>query len=159
MNPFTLLQKSGISIVVIGLLLFGVKLYGAGQYSNGQEEAQNRWDSAILVANTIAKATIVQQEADNVRIKMDADKRVAGITAYYERLRKRDNRVPADSTAISYPCDDDGAERAIFARSDQCRTTITGCPVEVEEKFAMDANTINTWRQWCTEHNCPVSKE
>ena len=159
MNPFTLLQKSGISIVVIGLLLLGVKLYGAGQYSNGQAEVKERWDNAILVANTLAQATIAQQERDNAQIKIDADKRIANIATYYERLRKGDNRVPADPTPVSYPCDDDGAARAIFARSNQCGTTITGCPAEIEEKFAMDANTINTWRQWCTEHNCPVSKE
>jgi len=118
-------------------------------YIEGKAEIQVVVDdlkAKINAADTQSKLTIANQEKINHDLKIESDKRVSDIKRYYSRMLHTGSQASA-STASS---DNQGNAPATT------KQTITGCPAEVEQRCALDANSIDVWLEWADRHGIPI---
>lgn len=143
---------AGLAILVA--IAFAGYGYGYSKASDHYAPIVASKQAALDKITADTQAKIKQQENDNAQLKKDADARTASITAYYQRMFNSFASHRTGTNAVSHKSNDGTSGQSAAIGQDQ---TITGCPVQIEQNCALDAERVNEWRDWCIAHRCPVS--
>jgi hypothetical protein len=134
-------------ILAIAGTLFGFFLYGYEQGKDKKEQEVIQYKSALEAADNLARTAKLEGEQNAKKIGSDYLLNLDALKSYYDGLLQKARNSLSPSTIPACPKISDESPS---------QSTITGCPIQIEQRCAQDALTVKAFQEYVLVNHIPV---